>query len=105
MSSAKDAQSRRRLGVVSSHLEPSDTSGIPEMHSYHMNNCNAIRNSVVPHASATGQSSSYSRVHGHVSSQNVEWIGIPSVGGSLLQETIYKKSKGEGIAMVRPILF
>eukprot|EP00889_Picochlorum_renovo_P002377 jgi/Picre1/29407/NNA_004795.t1 len=95
MSSARDSQSRRRLGVVSSHLGSSDTSGIPEMRSYHVNACTGGRDSVVPHASATGQSSSYSRVHGHVSTHNVEWIGIPSVGGSSLQETIYKKSKGE----------
>lgn len=104
MSSTKDSQSRRRLGVVSNHLEASDTSDTPERRLYYVNNCNASRNAAVPHASATGQSNSYSRVHGHVSGQNVEWMGIPSVGGHVIHETIYKKSKGEGIAMVRRVL-
>jgi len=80
---------RRRMGVFSRHVSPS-------------NEAVSIQNTsgVVPHASASGEASSYSKVHGKVSSENVQWVQIASVSGKHLEETLYKKSKGEGIAMV-----
>ena len=80
---------RRRLGVFSRHISPSSEKV-------------SIQNTsgVVPHASASGEASSYSKVHGKVSSEKVQWLQISSVSGKQLEETLYKKSKGEGIAMV-----
>ncbi|KAL4526601.1 hypothetical protein Ndes2526A_g01044 [Nannochloris sp. 'desiccata'] len=52
------------------------------------------------YASATGQPSSYARVHGEVSKTPVEWRSIPSVSKETLQEVKYEKSLGEGIAKI-----
>jgi len=52
------------------------------------------------YASATGQPSSYARVHGEVSKSRVQWRSIPSVSKEALQEVKYEKSVGEGIAKV-----
>lgn len=87
----------RRLNVISRHISKESSST-----ECSKNNTSAILTKEnVPHASATGNPSSYSRVHGSVSSLPVQWVEIPSVAGKALQEVIYRKSKGEGIAMVR----
>lgn len=52
------------------------------------------------YASATGQPSSYARVHGEVSKSRVQWRSIPSVSKETLQEVKYEKSIGESIAKV-----
>ena len=52
------------------------------------------------YASATGQPSSYARVHGEVSRTPVQWRSITSVSKETLHEVKYEKSIGEGIAKV-----
>lgn len=100
---------QRRIGVLSGHVSGE---GVPKTiksesstsisNSLIPNTCNTVQldRSRVPHASATGLESNYSKVHGKVSSRPVQWIDIVSVAGKPLEETIYQKSKGEGIAKV-----
>lgn len=52
------------------------------------------------YASVSGQSSSYARVHGEVSTVPVQWRRIGSIRQEKLQEVLYDKSVGEGIAKV-----
>ena len=85
----------RRLNVISGHIS-SRSSTSDDLGANH---CNALTTDL-PHASATGNPSSYSRVHGTVSTDPVQWKQIESVAGKSLQEVIYRKSEGEGIAMV-----
>lgn len=84
----------RRLSIISRQI-PSQSSGDLET-----NCCSGLKENV-PHASATGNPSSYSRVHGKVSTEPVQWMEVKSVAGKPMEEVLYKKSKGEGIAMVR----
>ncbi len=95
---ADDAQrekSTRRLGVVSRHITPGG--GTVGNESLIPNTC--AQAGSVPHASAQpGRASRYAQVHGQVSSAPVNWEIVPSVANHRLQEVIYTKSKGEGIA-------
>ena len=43
------------------------------------------------------------RIHGEVSSEAVKWKHFPTLHGTDLQEVLYHKSEGEGIAKVGPI--
>ena len=51
------------------------------------------------YASATGQASSYARVHGEVSREPADWTAIPSVARETLDDVRYQKA--EGIAKAR----
>lgn len=52
------------------------------------------------YASATGRPTSYARVHGEVSRAPAAWRRVESVAREALQEVIYEKAEGEGIAKV-----
>lgn len=60
--------------------------------------CSAASSSA--YASATGQPTTYERVHGKVSREPAVWSGIHSVHKESLQEVKYEKAAGEGIAKV-----
>ncbi len=47
--------------------------------------------------------SSVCRVHGNVSDAPVRWTAISSLYNTTLQEVLYHKSEGEGIAKVGPM--
>lgn len=52
------------------------------------------------YATATGQPSSYARVHGEVSRAPARWRRIDTVAKEQLREVKYEKAIGEGIAKV-----
>jgi len=52
------------------------------------------------YATATGQPSSYARVHGEVSRAPARWRRIDTVAKEQLREVTYEKAVGEGIAKV-----
>jgi hypothetical protein len=56
-----------------------------------------------PYATAdpTGQPNAYARVHGAVPRDAPRWRQIPSVARERLEEVLYEKAEGEGIAKVR----
>lgn len=96
--------SDRRLGIIASHVSIpegtlQDTSSPNQSSVPQINLCNSS-SSLIPNASATGKPSSYSKIHGSVSNKKVEWLDIRSVGGKVLSEVKYQKSKGEGMAKV-----
>lgn len=93
---SQDERHNRRLRVISRQI-PTQSSREEILNT---NDCN-VSTGKVPHASATQNSNSYSRVHGKVSTEPVQWLEVQSVARNTLQEVIYRKSKGEGIAMVR----
>jgi hypothetical protein len=101
----------KRLNILNSHLlAPSSEqivgnalaaqpTGTSSTHStFSRSSPNAQGSST--YASATGQPSSYARVHGEVSKTPVQWRSITSVSKETLLEVKYEKSIGEGIAKV-----
>lgn len=96
--------SDRRLRIIASHVSIpegtlQDASSSDQSSTAKINPCNSS-STLIPNASATGKPSSYSKIHGFVSNKKVEWLDIPSVGGKVLSEVKYQKSKGEGIAKI-----
>lgn len=105
-----DAQ-RRRVGVLSSHLTAPSTSGA-EIEAGSVSCAPAAASacgqcgrrggqqaSHSPHASATGQPTSYARVHGTVSREPAQWRAIDTVARERLEEVKYEKA-AEGIAKI-----
>lgn len=52
------------------------------------------------YASATGKPSSYARIHGEVSRAPAKWRNVDELGGQRLEDVLYHKAEGEGIAKV-----
>ena len=105
-----DQKALQRLNILGRHVAPmSATEGestIPPLNTFATNN-NSVSTSQTAapggstYATATGQPSSYARVHGEVSTTPVTWRSIHSVSKETLHEVKYEKSIGEGIAKVR----
>lgn len=105
-----DDTRRRRLKVLSEHLsqdygyktgsesKPSEQIIAPE-------DCagrSSDRSSEI-YASATGRPNSYARIHGDVSRRPAQWKNITTAQKETLQEILYHKAHGEGIAKVRHV--
>jgi hypothetical protein len=84
----------RRLAVLARQLEAAPASGSPAVQ-----RAGAAAGSSA-YASATGQPSSYARVHGEVSRSPAQWRPIRSVAKEELVDVKYEKAAGEGIAKV-----
>jgi naphthoate synthase len=102
-----DDTRRRRIKVISEHLSqdgykigsesnPSEQIIAPEDCAGRISD----RSSEI-YASATGRPNSYARIHGDVSRRPAQWKNITTVQKEILQETLYHKAHGEGIAKVR----
>ena len=65
--------------------------------------CNSGSNAAAPYATAdpSGAPNAYARVHGAVSRDPPRWRRIASVARERLEDVIYEKAEGEGIAKVR----
>lgn len=103
-----DEKYRSRLNIISNHIVPSDSPSSEKVSTTpSINQAPTFARSSSPnqrssssYASATGQSSSYARVHGEVSADPVRWRSIPTIYKEKLQEVNYYKSIGEGIAKI-----
>jgi hypothetical protein len=100
----------QRLSIINCHLAPSSShivdnalaaqpTGTSSTHYTSSSSASAAQGSST-YASATGQPSSYARVHGEVSQTPVQWRSITSVSKETLEEVKYEKAVGEGIAKV-----
>jgi hypothetical protein len=87
--------SERRLRVLSGHLAPA-----AEVELTSIARASTSASSSSTFASATGQPSSYARVHGEPSRAPAVWREIPSVAREQLEDVKYHKAVGEGIAKV-----
>jgi naphthoate synthase len=92
MSDRDEEASARRLRVLEGHLARTSHPKTP------ISRANTVSGG--SYATATGQPSSYARVHGEVSREPAVWRCIGSVHKELLEEVKYEKSD-EGIAKVR----
>jgi hypothetical protein len=97
----------RRLGVLAAQLGagPSDTIQLavqPTAASAFCRCSGPVTQSSAysAYASIDGQPSSYARVHGDVSRAPAAWMAVPVVAKEQLQEVLYHKAEGEGIAKV-----
>jgi hypothetical protein len=95
--------SKRRLSVLSGHLAPG---GEVELATISRSPASAPSTSGSggsgsAYASATGAPTSYARVHGEPSRAPAQWRLIRSVAREELQDVLYHKAEGEGIAKVR----
>lgn len=105
-----DQKALQRINILSRHVAPTNVSegdsNIASLNTFANSKITASTSErAAPgtsstYASATGQPSSYARVHGEVSKSPVQWRLIPSVSKETLQEVKYEKSIGEGIAKV-----
>lgn len=86
----------RRLRVLGGQVCDADAQGSPELA---MEPCAGVDASS-SYASATGQPSSYARVHGEVSRAPAQWRRIATVAREQLEDVIYSKAAGEGVAKV-----
>jgi hypothetical protein len=104
----------KRLHILKCHVAPSSShiiedslaaqpTGTSSTHST-LGQTSTSAHTSSTYASATGQPSSYARVHGEVSKAPVQWRSIASVSKETLQEVKYEKSVGEGIAKVSWII-
>ncbi len=99
----------RRVEAIARQLQPSESLNGDESTSSTIAMCNTGASSSMTtqhgqkptYASVTGQPSSYARVHGEVSTAPVQWRRIESIRQENLQEVLYDKSVGEGIAKVQ----
>jgi hypothetical protein len=91
MSDGGEETSARRLRVLEGHLASTSQPQTP------ISRLNTVSGS--SYATATGQPSSYARVHGEVSREPAVWRCIESVHKERLEEVKYGKSD-EGIAKV-----
>jgi hypothetical protein len=91
MSDGGEETSARRLKVLEGHLASTSQPQTP------ISRANTVAGS--SYATATGQPSSYARVHGEVSREPAVWRCIESVHKERLEEVKYEKSD-EGIAKV-----
>eukprot|EP00898_Chlorokybus_atmophyticus_P007090 jgi/Chlat1/7382/Chrsp6S07416 len=101
MEAAAEA-ARRRLGAVRSHLQPSGVVGSVEVAQdgvLSAAHCSAASSSSSSYASVGNAPSSYARVHGDVSRTPATWEPAP-VPGEPLQDILYEKAAGEGIAKI-----
>jgi naphthoate synthase len=83
-SSSGSAAAQRRLAVLAQQVALQPTAAA----------------STSSYASIDGRPSSYARVHGAVSRSPATWRSIPVVARETLQEVLYDKAVGEGIAKV-----
>lgn len=88
----------RRLRVLGGHIESDRQIELTTRP------CSGNENSSSSYASATGQPSTYARVHGEVSRAPARWRSISRVAKEQLEDVKYEKAEGEGIAKVR-VLF
>lgn len=89
----------RRLNVLSQHLgEPCGERHVGEVELQPVTG--SSNNAGTSYASATGQPSSYARVHGEVSRAPAHWRRIDTVAKEELREVRYEKAVEEGIAKV-----
>lgn len=84
----------RRLAVLAQQLAP--TSNDETL----LNRIDTKSQPSTSYASIDGCPSSYARVHGEVSRAPAVWRRIDVVAKEQLQEVIYEKAEGEGIAKV-----
>ena len=95
-------QSRRRLRVLSGQLAAAREVELSPISRAASSAPDAsTSNSSSTYASATGQPTSYARVHGEPSRAPAAWREIRSVGRETLEDVLYHKAAGEGIAKVR----
>ena len=110
VSDSGDTCPLRRFNVIAGHLSPSLCATSSGRVSELAKNCTSAGRNVevderaesaqkFPYASASGQLSSYGRVHGNVSQEPATWQSA-EVLGPLLQDVLYEKAVGEGIAKV-----
>jgi hypothetical protein len=102
-----DDTRRRRIKVLSEHFSQDGykigSEGNPSEQTIAPEDCagrSSDRSSEI-YASATGRPNSYARIHGDVSRHPAQWKNITTVQKETLQETLYHKAHGEGIAKVR----
>ncbi|KAI3426047.1 hypothetical protein D9Q98_008015 [Chlorella vulgaris] len=89
----------RRLNVLSQHLgKPCGERHVGEVELQPV--AGSSNNAGTSYASATGQPSSYARVHGEVSRAPAHWRRIDTVAKEELREVRYEKAVEEGIAKV-----
>lgn len=92
----------RRLSVLMPHFETDNVTFVNRMESENTSGKvtppKSVDNNV--YASIDGKLNSYARIHGPVSSAKPQWISFPTVQKENLQEVIYQKTAGEGIAKV-----
>ena len=93
-----DPTATRRLQVLSGQLAPSTSEVAPSDIAPQPTSSHSGGQS--SYASATGQPTSYARIHGEVSRGPANWIRIDSIGKEPLEEVKYEKAQGEGIAKV-----
>ena len=109
-SDSMETCSLRRFNVIAGHLSPSLCGTSSGRGDDLVKNCTSAGRNVeadgraesarnFPYASASGQISSYARVHGNVSQEPVAWQSA-EVPGAPLEDVLYEKSVGEGIAKV-----
>ena len=106
--SRMDPKACRRVGVLSQHLQGAcaGQAGELELQPLSRSPCGGSerpgrsQGASTSYATATGQPSSYARVHGEVSRAPAHWRRIGTVAKEELREVKYEKAVGEGIAKV-----
>ena len=106
--SRMDPKASRRVGVLSQHLQGAcpGQAGEVELQPLSRSACGgsertgSSQGASTSYATATGQPSSYARVHGEVSRAPAHWRRIGTVAKEELREVKYEKAVGEGIAKV-----
>lgn len=102
LSSTMTKKASRRLSVLLPHFEtetiPRETRIESESTAGKVQSPSSGERNV--YASIDGKLNSYARIHGSVSSATPQWTLFSTVQKENLQEVIYEKTVGEGIAKV-----
>ena len=90
----------RRVAVLAGHFAASDVEHAGEAGAHLQSTSAADGQASNSYRSTTGKLNSYARVHGEVPRTPAKWRAIPTVYKERLQEVVYEKAEGEGIAKV-----
>lgn len=92
----------RRVEAIRNHIDPAEQDACRESTAGTASASDLILQPTAAAASG-GASSSYARIHGEVSRTPAVWRDISSVAREVLQEVLYEKADGDGIARVRTL--